>query len=39
VVSDIMASYQGSVTIEPSDLGGAKFVLTFPQPETEPTRK
>ena len=39
VVSDIMASYQGSVSIEISDLGGAKFVLTFPQPETEPTRK
>ena len=39
VVSDIMASYQGSVTIETSDLGGAKFVLTFPQPEAEPTRK
>ena len=39
VVSDIMASYQGSVSIEISDLGGAKFVLTFPQPETEPNRK
>ena len=39
VVSDIMASYQGSVTIEPSDLGGAKFVLRFPQPESETHRK
>ncbi len=30
VVSELMASYQGSVTIDNSSLGGAKFTLIFP---------
>jgi two-component system sensor histidine kinase PhoQ len=38
VVSDIMASYQGSVSISTSDLGGARFSLYFPQPEIDGVR-
>ena len=38
VVSDIMASYQGNVSISTSDLGGARFSLYFPQPEIDGVR-
>ncbi|MDP5003020.1 MAG: ATP-binding protein, partial [OM182 bacterium] len=38
VVSDIMASYQGSVSICSSDLGGARLALHFPQPAIDGMR-
>ena len=31
VTVDILSSYQGSLKVEESELGGAKFVLTFPK--------